>query len=1033
MRHLGRLAVSLAVLAATLAWTSSALAAGDIVISQVYGGGGNSGATYKNDFIELYNRGATDVDISTWSVQYASATGTSWAKTNLGGTIRAGHYYLVQEAAGAGGTVDLPTPDATGNIAMSATGAKVALVMSQTTITAGVACPSVVILSDFVGYSPGATCAEGTPTPSLSNTTAALRKQDGAQDTDNNSADFDVAAPNPRNGAEHAPFVTSTSPGSGAAGVAQNASITVSFSEPVVAADPWYTISCATSGSHTATSTGGPRTFTIDPDVNFAFDESCTVTIDHAQVTDVDTDDPPDTMDADYVWSFHTVAPPVEIAEIQGSSHISPKANQSVNGVDGIVTALRTNGFYMQDPTPDANPATSDGIFVFTSSAPTVHVGDRLAVNGRVTEFRPGGASTANLTTTEIGSPSITVVSTGNPLPAATTIGGPGGLVPPNMIIEDDAGGDVETGGIFDPAFDGIDFWESLEAMRLVFPNAVAVGPTVASFGETAIVNDDGNATVRTPRGGLLLQADDFNPERIIADDVIADLPSMNVGDHYDGPLEGVLDYNFGNFFLEVTQSVGRVDSGLQREVTATQSGRQVSVATFNVENLAPGDPPAKYAGLSSLIVNNLKAPDIITIEEVQDSSGAADDGVTDATDTLNKLVAAIQSAGGPLYQYRSIDPVNDQDGGAPGGNIRIAFLFRSDHGVEFVDRPGAGSLTPNTVVPGPDGPHLEYSPGRIDPTNDAWKTSRKPLAAEFKLHGRTFFLIGNHFNSKGGDQPLMGRFQPPTRSSETQRHLQAQVENDFIDSIREEDAEANIVVLGDLNDFQFSDTVTILTGGGSVLHDLIDTLPPAERYSYEFEGNAQVLDHILASPSVTGHAPAPVFDVLHVNSEFFDQASDHDPSVVRLTLNRKPTVHANGPYSVVEGSTITLAATGSDPDGDSLTYRWDLNGDGVYETAGQSVSFTGPDGPPSVLVSVRASDGDEIATDSATVTVVVTVDSLCAFTQRVTRKAGVAAALCDKLRQGAYAEYAELVDAQTGKSISAANAVLLKQLVSRL
>jgi len=943
MRQFGRLAASLAVLAATLAWTSSAFAAGDVVISQVYGGGGNSGATLKNDFIELYNRGASDVDISTWSVQYASATGTSWSKTNLGGTIRAGHYYLVQEAAGAGGTVDLPTPDAIGTIAMSATGAKVALVMSQILIAAGVVCPSIVTLSDFVGYSPGATCSETAPTPSLSNTTAALRKLDGAQDTDNNSADFDIGAPNPRNGAEHAPFVTSTNPASGAAGVAQSASITVNFSEPVLVVDPWYSISCATSGFHAATWSGGPRIFTIDPNVDFAFDESCTVTIGHLQVTDVDTDDPPDAMDADYVWSFQTVAPPVEIAEIQGSSHTSPKVGLSVNGVDGIVTALRTNGFYMQDPTPDLDPATSDGIFVFTSSTPTVHVRERLSVNGLVQEFRPGGASGVNLTTTELTSPTVTVLSSGNSLPAAVTIG-PGGLVPPNMVIEDDASGSVETSGIFDPAFDGIDFWESLEGMRLVFPNAVAVGPT-NSFGETAIVNDDANASLRTVRGGLLLQATDFNPERVIAaDDIVgAGLPDVNVGDHYSGPLEGVLDYGFGNFFLEVTNSVTRVDSNLQREVAATQTAQQISVATFNVENLDPGDGAAKFDRLAGLIVSNLKAPDLVTLEEVQDNNGPTDNGVTNADVTMNTLVAAIQAAGGPAYQYRYIDPVNDADGGEPGGNIRIAFLFRTDRGLEFVDAPGAGPTDANAVVAGPGGPHLLYSPGRIDPTNTAWDASRKPLAAEFKLHGRTFFVIGDHFNSKGGDNPIMGRFQPPTRSSEAQRHQQAQVENDFVDSILAVDPDANIVVLGDLNDFQFSETVDILTAGG-VLHDVIYTLPADQRYSYEFEGNAQVLDHILVSTSLQGLGD---FDVVHVNAEFADQASDHDPSVVMLSLP--------------------------------------------------------------------------------------TVESLCALTKQVVSKTGVAKALCDKLQEGAYTEFVELIDAQTGKSISAADAALLKLLVSRL
>src|SRR4051794_12161938 len=311
MRYFGRLAASLAVLAAALAWTGSALAASDVVISQVYGGGGNLGATYKNDFIELYNRSANDVNITGWSVQYASATGTSWQRTNVSGTLRAGQYYLVQEAAGTGGTVDLPPPNATGTIAMSATGAKVVLVASQATIASGVSCPSGLERVDAVGYSTGATCFEGAPTPSLTSATAALRKLNGAQDTDNKAADFDVGAPNPRN-SDPAPSVASTSPPDGGAGVAPGASITVTFNEPVTVTDPWFSISCGTSGGHTAASSGGPTTFTIDPDVDFALDETCTVTFDHLKVNDVDTQDPPDTMDADFAWSFHTVAPPVE-------------------------------------------------------------------------------------------------------------------------------------------------------------------------------------------------------------------------------------------------------------------------------------------------------------------------------------------------------------------------------------------------------------------------------------------------------------------------------------------------------------------------------------------------------------------------------------------------------------------------------------------------------------------------------------------------------------------------------------------------
>ncbi len=173
----------------------------NIVISQVYGGGGNTGATYKNDFIELYNRGASSVSVTGWSVQYASATGTSWQVTNLSGTIPAGGYYLVQMAQGAGGTTNLPTPDATGTIAMNATAGKVALVNSTIAMT-GSGCPFAASVVDFVGFGSTTDCFEGTaPTPAPSNTTGVRRAANGCIDTDVNSSDFTTAAPTPRNSA----------------------------------------------------------------------------------------------------------------------------------------------------------------------------------------------------------------------------------------------------------------------------------------------------------------------------------------------------------------------------------------------------------------------------------------------------------------------------------------------------------------------------------------------------------------------------------------------------------------------------------------------------------------------------------------------------------------------------------------------------------------------------------------------------------------------------------------------------------------
>jgi predicted extracellular nuclease len=577
---------------------------------------------------------------------------------------------------------------------------------------------------------------------------------------------------------------------------------------------------------------------------------------------------------------------PAAINEIQGASHLSPLAGQFVQ-TTGIVTALRFsggNGFYLQSTSVDADPETSEAIFVFTSSAPTVSVGDSVQLVATVSEFRPGGSGSTNLTTTQLSSPVISVLSSGNALPAAAVIG-TGGRVPPGTVIDDDATGSVETSGSFEATTDGIDFYESFEAMRVQVNNAVAVGPT-SGFGEIPVVADNGaNAGARTNRGGVIISASDFNPERIHLDDTIAAVPLVNVGDGFSTPVVGVLDYSFGNFKLNVTSALTRVAGSLAQEVTVLPRDQEIAVATYNVENLDPSD--TTFARHASYIVDHLRSPDLIAIEEIQDNDGATNSGVTDATTTWNALIAAIVAEGGPTYQFRQINPVDDQDGGEPGGNIRVGFLFRTDRELEFIDRPGGTSTSNTTVVDHPSGPRLSASPGRIQPANAAFNASRKPLVGEFRMQGKKVFVIANHFNSKGGDHPLFGRFQPPVRSTEVQRHQQAQIVNDFVDDLLEADANANVIVLGDINDFEFSETVEILEGG--VLTSLMDTLPEPERYSYDFEGNSQVLDQILVGDNLLDGFPVE-YDVVHVNSEFADQASDHDPQVARIDFRGRPT-----------------------------------------------------------------------------------------------------------------------------------------------
>ena len=194
-------AVALVVSAALAAGASAA--SPSIVISQVYGGGGNQGARYRNDFVELFNRGTTAVDVGGWSVQYASSAGSTWKVTVLAGAIPPGGHLLVREAAGACGALDLPAAGATGDTAMSATAGKVALVDSAVPLSG--ACPPAGSVVDLVGYGGAATCSEGGHNaPGLGNTQAAMRRGGGCADTDDNAADFVTSPPAPRNAANPA-------------------------------------------------------------------------------------------------------------------------------------------------------------------------------------------------------------------------------------------------------------------------------------------------------------------------------------------------------------------------------------------------------------------------------------------------------------------------------------------------------------------------------------------------------------------------------------------------------------------------------------------------------------------------------------------------------------------------------------------------------------------------------------------------------------------------------------------------------------
>lgn len=537
------------------------------------------------------------------------------------------------------------------------------------------------------------------------------------------------------------------------------------------------------------------------------------------------------------------------IPQIQGTSHTSPLRFAQVE-TTGVVTARTGNGFYMQSAIPDSLTSTSEGIFVFTGATPTASVGDRVTVRGMIHEVGFVGG----LTTTRFSNPAVTITQSGTPVPAATVIGR-GGRVPPATTIDDDRF------STFDPANDGIDFYESLEGMLVQVNNALAVGPA-NSFGEIVVVADHGaDSGARTSLGGVRIQSNDFNPERIIIDDaIITDEPAVKTGDSL-GSVIGVIDYSFNNFKLFNTAAIVATNGVASPEVANLDAtNARLRVATFNVLNLDGLDPQTKFDAVARDIVTGLKSPDIVGLQEVQDNNGTVNDGVTAANITAQRLIDAIMAAGGPSYSYLDIAPGNNTNGGEPGGNIRPGFLYNATR-ASLV--PGSGQL--------------------IDAANPAFFDSRKPLSAEFVFNGQRVTVINNHFNSKSGDGSLFGNPQPPLLSTEAQRLLQAQVVRNHVANIIATNPLANVVVLGDLNDFEFSPVLNSLTNTG-LLSNLVNSVPASERYTYNFDGNSQVLDHILVSGNLRTNAR---IDIVHLNADFptAGRSSDHDPILAEFLM----------------------------------------------------------------------------------------------------------------------------------------------------
>lgn len=541
------------------------------------------------------------------------------------------------------------------------------------------------------------------------------------------------------------------------------------------------------------------------------------------------------------------------IYTIQGAGHISTYVGEEVT-TTGIVTAIDNNGFYIQDPNGDGDRRTSDAIFVSTGTAPTgIVIGSAVTVSGVVQESI--GAA-GNLSTTQIaaGVNGLNYAANGTGTVQMTYIGnGVGEYQAPTALVDDD------NFTSFDPETDAIDFYESMEGMLVTVRDAQAVSDT-ASGSTYVVANSGANATGMNDRGGITNSAGDFNPEALIIydDSTISGAysPNHTVGDRL-GDVSGVISYFGGEYELIVRDPVTVV-----QDVTATAettdlvqadtgANEHLTIASYNVENLDPGDG-ARITELALDIVNNMGTPDIIGLIEVQDGNDGTLSGQASAQALINQIVAN----GGPTYVYVEVPPASEgSSGGEAGGNIRNGFLYNPDR-VDYVNGSAVALLDP------------------------AFTGSRKPLSAQFEFNGEIITALSIHSTSRIGSDPYMGSTQPPANAGEGGRLAQSQAIEAYLDNLRLVDPNAHIVVSGDFNAFYFEQSVSLLEDGG--LNNLWSLLPEEERYSYVFGGNSQTLDHMLVSGSLMNGAQ---FDGVHINTFMADQASDHDALLAQLVV----------------------------------------------------------------------------------------------------------------------------------------------------
>ena len=586
------------------------------------------------------------------------------------------------------------------------------------------------------------------------------------------------------------------------------------------------------------------------------------------------------------------------IHEVQGPRHVSPFDGAPVNDVYGIVTFyyMDSGNHYFHIQTPDDfidhDPNTSEGLLVFTAKEdPVVEVGDEVMISGTVQEFFINGFEdkeqtdlpVTQLNAREFASGEIRVLSRGNDLPS------------PILITSEDIPDEIASlnhfnDGLDDVYFDAenyaIDFWESLEGMRVQVNDPYAVAPQ--QHGDIITVLDQN--LIDTNHGGVLLTEEGPSTQlihfRMHDNQEARDFP-IKTGDYLEGPLIGHVSYAYKfyklNISLEDMQNALVEGDTTPKSTSIDEAADKLTIASYNLENFSAFELQTsneKAERLARAIVDDLGAPDIIGVTEVQDENGPIDAGNPGARKSYTRLVNAIYEYGGPRYEFAHIDPIDNQDGGQPGSNIQVGILYNPERVNLKEGMPHGSALNAVSYQNGT----LTLNPGRISPESEALSGTRKPLVAQFEFNDEDVLVIVNHWNSKREDDPHFGRYQPADTGSEDKRIQISLLVQDFIREVMNDNDAANIVSVGDFNAFQWEESM--LVQEDEFLTNMVYDVPASDRYSYIYNGHSQVLDHIFVSNHL---ADQTITDQVKINADFTDmhgRTSDHDPVIIQIDFS---------------------------------------------------------------------------------------------------------------------------------------------------